>query len=129
VKFVRRALVPSGVLEQILLVIVLRVIPGPRFFYGRDNLLPFGSKMFLLHLLRYTTGNRLLLWRVEEDRRTVLGAVICALGVERRWVMGAIEILNKLIICDLAGIKFDAQCLGMVCVSRTDLMIGRLCNL
>ena len=72
VKFVRRALVPIRVLEQIFLVVVLCIIPGPRCFCGRDNLLPFGSKMFLLHLLHHTTSNLLLLWRVKEDSGTVL---------------------------------------------------------
>lgn len=70
-KSVRGALVPSGVLEQVFLVIILGIVPGPRCLYRRDNLLVFGSKMLLLHLLRHTTGNRLLLWCMEENGRTV----------------------------------------------------------
>lgn len=71
VKSVRGALVPGGILEQVFLVIILCIVPGPRCFYCCDNLLVFGSKMLLLHLLRHTTGNRLLLWCIEENGRAV----------------------------------------------------------
>ena len=113
VKSVRRALVPTRVLEQILLVIVLGIIPGPRCLYSRGNFLFFGSKMLLLHFLRHSTGNHLLLWGMEEYSGAVLcmmshtsalvtwmgvkrtGAAICALRVERCRVMCSIEILCK----------------------------------
>jgi len=70
--------------------------------------------MLLLHLLRHTTGNRLLLWSMEENGGTVFyidevyinngrglrplprtSAMICALGVEGCGVMCAIEILYE----------------------------------
>ena len=70
-KFVRGAVIPSRILEQVFLVVILGVVPGPRCLYRCDNLLVFGGKMFLLHLLRYTTGNHLLLWCMEENGRTV----------------------------------------------------------
>jgi hypothetical protein len=70
---VRGALVPIRVLEEILLVVTLSIVPRPRFLYSCDNLLPFGSKVLLLHLLCYATGNRLLLRGVEEYG----GAVLC----------------------------------------------------
>ena len=73
VKSVRRALVPSRVAEQILLVIVLGIVPGPRRLYSRDDLLLLGRKMLLLHLLRYTMSNRLLFGSMEENS----GAVFC----------------------------------------------------
>lgn len=72
-KSVRRALVPTRVLEQVLLVVVLGIIPGPRCLYGRGDFLFFGGKMLLLHFLRHTAGNRLLLWGMEEYS----GAVLC----------------------------------------------------
>jgi len=113
VKFVRRALVPTWILEQILLVIVLGIIPGPCCLHSCDNLLFFGSKMFLLHFLRHTTGNRLLFWGMEEYSGAIFwivrdmsalvtwqsvgrtGAAIYALGVEGRRVMRSIEILYE----------------------------------
>lgn len=70
---VRSTLVPVGVLEQILLVVVLSIVPESRLLYDCNNLLPFWSKVFLLHLLCYTASNRLLLWGVEEYG----GAVLC----------------------------------------------------
>ena len=36
---------------------------------------------------------------------------------------------NKLIICDLARVKLNPECLGMVGISRADLTIGWVCNL
>ena len=73
VQFVRGALVATWILEQKLLVIVLSIIPGSCCLYGGNDLLFFGSKMFLLHFLRHTTDNRLLLWGMEEYG----GAIFC----------------------------------------------------
>lgn len=110
--FVRGALVPTGILEQVFLVIVLSIVPGSCCPYCRDNLLTFGSEMLPLHLLRHTTGNLLLLWGMEENGGAVFyiyeayindghrkgvvertGAAIRALGIEGCRVMCAIEIL------------------------------------
>lgn len=71
VQFVRWALVASWILEQILLVIALSIIPGSSCLYRSDDLLFFRSEMFLLHFLRHTTGNRLLLWGIEEYSGTI----------------------------------------------------------
>ena len=110
-KSVRRALVPTGIPEQVFLVIVLGIVPGSRCFYCCDNLLVLGSEMLLLHLLRHTTSNLLLLWCIEENGGAIFymkhtsamdaeggvvertGAAICALGVEGCGVMCAIKIL------------------------------------
>jgi len=126
---VRRALVPTGILEQEFLVIVLGIVPGPCRLYCVDNFLVFGSEMLPLHLLRHTTGNSLLLWCMEENGGAILGAAIRALGIEGGWVMRAIEILDEFIIGDLAWIKLDPECLGMIGVSGADLMIGRVCDI
>jgi hypothetical protein len=52
-------------------VVVLGIVPESRCIYRRDYFLALGGKMLLLHLLRYTSSDRLLLWCVEENRRTV----------------------------------------------------------
>jgi hypothetical protein len=70
-QFVCGALVAAWILEQILLVIVLSIIPGSRCLYNSDDLLFFGSKVFLLHFLRDTTSNRLLFWGMEEYSGTI----------------------------------------------------------
>jgi hypothetical protein len=71
VQFVGGALVATWILEQILLVIVLGIIPESCCLCGSDDLLFFRSEMFLLHFLRHTTGNRLLLWGMEEYSGTI----------------------------------------------------------
>jgi hypothetical protein len=71
VQFVRGALVAAWILEQILLVIVLSIIPGSCCLYNSDDLLFFRSEMFLLHFLRHTMDNRLLLWGMEEYSGTI----------------------------------------------------------
>ena len=71
VQFVCGTLVATWILEQKLLVIVLSIIPGSCCLQSSDNLLFFRSKMFLLHFLRHTTGNRLLFWGMEEYSGTI----------------------------------------------------------
>jgi hypothetical protein len=50
---------------------------------------------------------RLLLRRVIEDGRTVLGADVGPLAVERRWVVDLPEDVEQFVVGNLQGIVFD----------------------
>ena len=77
VQLVSRALVPARVLEQVLLMVVLRVPPCPCCDDIRHDLCPDRVEMLLLHLFGHTARDRLLLGGMEEDGR----AVFCSTGV------------------------------------------------
>ncbi len=61
-----RALVPAWILEQVQLMILLRVPPRTRLENLRDNRFPFGSKVLGLHFLCHPLRNCLLFRRVCE---------------------------------------------------------------
>jgi hypothetical protein len=84
----RRALVPTRVLEQIQLVIILRIVPLRRLQNLGDDLLAFGREVLRLDLLGHALGDLELLWGVCEDR----GAVFYRIRVQTRsnWLSGGL---------------------------------------
>lgn len=64
---VRRALVTTWVLEQVLLVIILRVVPLLRLLDTGNDLLANRIKVLLLNLFRHAFGDGFLFRSVEED--------------------------------------------------------------
>ena len=74
----------------------------------------------------HVLGDRLLVRRVVEDRRPVLGADVMALAVERRRVVDREEDLEQLAVGDDVGIERDAHRLGVAGAARADRLIGRI---
>lgn len=69
--YMRWALITIWIVEQILLMVLLRVIPwacGENFC---DDLLALGVKVKTLNVLCYTFGDVFLLWCGEENGRAV----------------------------------------------------------
>ena len=102
------ALVPIRILEQVQLVIILRIPPRSRFHNLSHNRLPDGREMLVLDLLCNTLRNGLLFWGVMENtrsifcerssvtiyssqRRKLTRSRIRPLSVQGRRVMGTIE--------------------------------------
>ena len=105
---VSRALVTTRILEQVQLVIILRIPPRSRFHNLSHNPLPDGREMLVLYLLCNTLRNGLLFRGVIENTRSIFCArcsviiqssqrrkltspPIRPLSVQGRRVMGAIE--------------------------------------
>lgn len=64
---VRRALVPTWILEQVLLVIILRIVPLLCLLDAGNDLLAHRVKVLLLDLLRHTFCDTFLFRSIEED--------------------------------------------------------------
>ena len=69
---VSRTLVSLRILEEVELVIVLRIIPLSGLENLRDNLPSLGRKMLGLNLLRHTLCDACLLGTVSKDGRPIL---------------------------------------------------------
>ena len=65
---VSRALVTGWILEQVLLMVVLRIVPLLRRLDGRDDFLASTVKVLALHVLRDLFSDTLLLGCMIEDR-------------------------------------------------------------
>lgn len=129
----RRALIPTRVLKQIQLMILLRIPPLPRFLNLSNDALPPRRKPLRLDPLSNATRNLSLRRRRREYRRAVLRARVPALGVERRGIVGAVEefwvplsvrmvlgkwygigLTNELRVPHLVLVKLDPHRLGVL---------------
>ena len=71
-QFVSGALIARRVLEEVKLMVVLRIEPFSGLNDLRDDLRPMGVKMLLLHLPGHPLGDVFLGRSVVEDSRAVL---------------------------------------------------------
>src|ERR1700753_1894622 len=69
---VRRTRITRRVLDEVQLVVVLRISPFPSLNDLSNDLCIVGVKVFLLHLLGHLLGSILLGGGVIEDGRTIL---------------------------------------------------------
>lgn len=116
-------LVSSGLLEQVLLMVVLGVPPVlDGLNVGGNGVLEPGVLQLLLHGLR----GLLLLGRVGEDGRSVLRADIGALAIGLCGVVDLEEEVHQLLVRDLGGLKRHLQRLGVAGGSRTHLSVRRI---
>lgn len=65
---VSRALITGWILEQVLLMVVLRIVPLLRRLDGRDDFLASTVEVLALHVLRDLFSDALLLGCMIEDR-------------------------------------------------------------
>lgn len=105
-----RALVPAGVVVQVLLVIVLGIPPRAGFQDLRGDL---ALVPLLVGFLGQLLGDLLLLVVVVEDAAAVLRADIRALAVGGRRVVHAVEVLDQAAVGDLRGVVDDLQRFGV----------------
>lgn len=107
---VRGALVASGVMVQILLMIILSIPPAPR---GRDLGHDAALVPLLVGLLRHLARHPLLLLAVVVDGAPVLRARVRALPVRRRRVVQPVEELEDLAVGDLRRVVVQLQAFGV----------------
>lgn len=105
-----RALIPTGVVVQVLLVIVLRVPPLARLEDLRGNL---ALVPLLVGLLGDLLGDLLLLVVVVEDAAAVLRADVGTLAVGGRRVVHAVEVLDQAAVGDPRRVVDDLQRFGV----------------
>ena len=118
----RRALIPARVLPQILLMIILRIPPGPSLQHLRRHLpLPPLLPNFLCDLLR----NTFLLFIMPEDPAPILRPRISALPVQGRGIVHLIEELQQRRIADFIRIEDNLTCFCMACATGADGPVGR----
>jgi len=121
-------LISARILEQIQLVIFLRVPPLGDRGNLRDDLLAFRSEILRLDFCCHLPGNRFLLWGMKENPGSILGARISALLIQRGGVVSAIEEFNKIGITDHTGIKLNPQSLRMISCSSTHALVCGVCH-
>jgi len=67
-----------------------------------------------------------LRFAVIKDDRAVLCAFIRALAVQRGWVMGLPENIEKFFVGYFRGIKFNLRDLGMAGIAAANLLVSRI---
>src|SRR5208283_3378053 len=108
-------------LPEVALVIILRGIePLQRHHLGHDRPLP---DVGLVQFADYFVGNHLLLRRVEEDGRAVLGALIGALPVQRGRVVNDEKDLQQLAERDHVRVEGDLHHLRVPSRAAADLAV------
>ena len=107
------------------MVALSRVKNTDRGYLGDD----FTIVNFLVELVLVLNGDFLLLVVFVKDRRSVLGALVVALLVERRRVVGLPVDFQQLGKRDDLGIKLDLNDLSMARRPRADFLIGRILGL
>ena len=117
---VRRALVAFRVLVQVLLVVLFGVEPlACRDDLSNDRL---ALVVLLLDLGSDPLCDLLLLGRVIEDGRTVLGTDVRALGVDGGRIVHPVEELDQVGVVDLVvGGVLDLESLSVLSGSSADL--------
>ena len=122
---VSRAMVPVGIVDQVLLVVVIgreKVLLRTNLELGND-LLALGIKVLLLHLLGHLLCNVKLVLVVCKDGRTVLCAAIITLLVELSWIVGAVEELDHLGVGHLGWVVYDLCSLSVTSSTSANLLV------
>lgn len=104
------AFIPTRVVVQILLVIILRIPPLARGQDFSDNL---SFPPLLIRLLRYLPRNSLLLRIMIENSTPILRPGIRALTVRSCRVMHFIEEFKELAVCYLRGVEGNLEGFGI----------------
>jgi len=119
-------LVARRVLEEVKLVIVLRIEPFASFDDPGDDLRPVGVKVFLLYLFSHSLSDVFLGGRVVEDGRAVLSPTVEPLPVEGCRVVCTVEEFNELSISHGVWVEFNPHGLSVVRGTRTNFLVFRI---
>ena len=104
--------VTSGLLAQIVLMVVLGTVPGRGWLDCRGDgpTPPPGA----IHASLHSLGCFLLLSRLGKNGGAVLRSLVVALTIERRWIVQLEEpLLEQVFIADYGRVERDPYCLGV----------------
>lgn len=119
-------LIARRVLEEVKLVVVLRIEPFSALSDLCGDLRAVGVKVFLLYLLSHPLRNIFLGGGVIEDGRAILSSAIASLPVESRRIMCAVEKFDEFSIRHDAWVELDPQSLGVVRGTRANVSVVRV---